>query len=353
MRELKILAVVVVLTLVMYWGVEPFAHSQMHPSVSNANFNFAEADSQTSKENVNKLQIALDDANKALVKANDENRSNLEKAVKAAEAELTKAQNFEKTINEFWASNQEAINANGNVSNGEMLVNANCTACHSIESKGFAQVMDNATLSSAYGVTPPDLGSSGKLYTKEFLVAFIKDPILASKVSHKFEDGSAAHPMPGYGWMSSQEIADMVAYLEAIAPKEMTNKEVYVNACQRCHDLQYADMKDKTMLSFTNHDDIARYMGKLPPDLSQHIISRGPDYIGKLVNDPQKLLEGTAMPRVGLNQESQEQVIAYLEEIGDTKKQEREELGPRFIVYAIIFAIIAFLWKGVKWRDIH
>jgi hypothetical protein len=53
-------------------------------------------------------------------------------------------------------------------------------------------------------------------------------------------------------------------------------------------------------------------MGKLPPDLSQYIISRGPDYLGKFINDPQKLLEGTAMPRVGLNQESQEQVIKYL-----------------------------------------
>ncbi|MFY9108560.1 cytochrome c1, partial [Aliarcobacter butzleri] len=44
MRELKILAVVIVLTLITYWGVEPFAHSQMHPHVSPANFNFAAAD---------------------------------------------------------------------------------------------------------------------------------------------------------------------------------------------------------------------------------------------------------------------------------------------------------------------
>ena len=47
MRELKILAVVVVLTLITYWGVEPFAHSQMHPHVDPVNYNFEETDRTT------------------------------------------------------------------------------------------------------------------------------------------------------------------------------------------------------------------------------------------------------------------------------------------------------------------
>ena len=97
MRELKILAVVVVLTLVTYWGVEPYAHSIMHPHVSAADFTFADT-----KEDVADV-----------------------KALK------------------------------GDVANGEVLVTSNCTACHSIESKGFPKVMDNATAASAYGVTPP------------------------------------------------------------------------------------------------------------------------------------------------------------------------------------------------------
>jgi ubiquinol-cytochrome c reductase cytochrome c1 subunit len=59
------------------------------------------------------------------------------------------------------------------------------------------------------------------------------------------------------------------------------------------------------------------------------------------------------MPRVGLNQESQEQVIKYMEEIGASKKAEREELGPKFLIYLVIFAIFAFLWKASKWRDVH
>lgn len=294
MRELKILAVVVALTLITYWGVEPFAHSQMHPHVDPADYKF-------------------DDVQKDVA---------------------------------------DVKGLTGNATAGEALVAANCTACHSIESKGFPQVMDNASSAAAYGVTPPDLGSAGKLYNADYLAAFIKDPAKAAKTSHKFEDG-AAHPMPGYGWMQPQEIADMVAYLQSIAPKTMTNKEVFADACQRCHAIKYADMQKGTMAAFTPDADIKRYMGKLPPDLSQYIRSRGEAYLTTFINDPQKHLEGTAMPRVGLTEDSQKQVVTYLEEVGDSKKPEREELGPKFLIYMVIFAIFGFLWKAKQWREVH
>lgn len=342
MRELKILAVVVILTLITYWGVEPFAHSQMHPAVSDVEYNFAKADKDSAK-------LAIENAKKELEEAK---KNGIEKAIKAAENDLVEKEAFEKTITEFWASNEEAINLKGDVANGEVLVTSNCTACHSIESKGFPQAMDNATTAAAYGVTTPDLASSGKIYSKEYLVAFIKNPALGAKVSHKYEDGEA-HPMPGYDWMSAQEIADMVAYLESIAPEKMTNQEVYTDACQRCHGIKYADMLGGSMEAFSPASDVTKYMGKLPPDLSQFIISRGHDYLHKFINDPQKLLEGTAMPRVGLTEEAQNQVINYLEEIGDPKKSEREELGPKFLIYLVIFAIFAFLWKASRWRDVQ
>ncbi len=294
MRELKILAVVVVFTLITYWGVEPFAHSQMHPRVAPADFNF----------------------------------SDLQKDIK------------------------EIKDLKGDATNGEALVSANCTACHSIEAKGFPQLMDNASAGAAYGVTPPDLSSSGKLYNADYLAAFIKNPAIASKVAHKFEDGRS-HPMPAYDWMQPQEIADMVAFLKSIAPKEMTNKEVYIDACQRCHSIKYGDMKGGSMAAFTANADIKQYMGKLPPDLSQAIRAKGPHYLETFINDPQKHLEGTAMPRVGLTQEAQEQVVTYLQEVGDSKKAQREELGPKFLIYLVIFAIFAFLWKASKWRDVH
>jgi ubiquinol-cytochrome c reductase cytochrome c1 subunit len=212
--------------------------------------------------------------------------------------------------------------------------------------------MDNASSAAAYGVTPPDLGSAGKLYNADYLAAFIKDPAKASKVSHKFVD-DRVHPMPGYSWMQPQEIADMVSYLQSIAPKEMSNKEVFTDACQRCHAIKYADMKKGTMAAFTPDENIKAYMGKLPPDLSQYIKSRGHEYLTTFINSPEKHLEGTAMPRVGLTEDSQKQVVSYLEEVGDTKKAEREELGPKFLIYMVIFAIFGFLWKAKQWREVH
>lgn len=294
MRELKILAVVVALTLITYWGVEPYAHNQMHPHVAPADFAFAD--------------------------------------LKEAVAPV-------KTLK-------------GDATNGETLVTSNCTACHSIESKGFPQLMDNASSAAAYGVTPPDLGTAGKLYSADYLAAFVQDPAATSKVAHKYVDGKV-HPMPQFNWLQPQEIADIVAYLQSIAPKEMSNKEVFNDACQRCHSIKYADMKNGTMAAFTPKDDIKKYMGKLPPDLSQVIRSRGHEYLETFINNPQKHLEGTAMPRVGLTEEAQAQVVAYLEEVGDSKKHQREELGPKFLIYLVIFAIFGFLWKASKWRDVH
>lgn len=290
MKELKILAVVVVLTLITYWGVEPFAHSQMHPHVDAPDYTFKDVDGLKGTQ--------------------------------------------------------------GNVENGATLVQANCTACHSIESQGFPQIMDDASSAAAYGVVPPDLGSSGKIYNADYLAAFIKDPAAASKVSHKFEEGRV-HPMPGYGWMEAQEIADMVAYLQSIAPETMSNKEVFTDACQRCHGIKYGDMQNGTMASFTPVENIKSYMGKIPPDLSQYIRSRSTSYLHEFINDPQKHLEGTAMPRVGLTQEAENQVVTYMQEVGDSKKPEREALGPKFLIYLVIFAIFAWLWKSKQWRDMH
>lgn len=290
MKELKILAVVVALTLITYWGVEPFAHSQMHPHVEAPDYTYKNVDG------LNGLQ--------------------------------------------------------GDAQSGATLVQANCTACHSIESQGFPKLMDDASNAAAYGVVPPDLGTAGKLYNADYLAAFIKDPATAAKVSHKFQDGRA-HPMPGYSWMQPQEIADMVAYLQSIAPKEMTNKEVFTDACQRCHAIKYGDMMGGTMTAFTPDENIKSYMGKIPPDLSQYIRSRGESYLHEFINDPQKHLEGTAMPRVGLTQDAENQAIAYMREVGDSKADERAALGPKFLIYLVIFALFAWLWKSKQWRDMH
>jgi ubiquinol-cytochrome c reductase cytochrome c1 subunit len=235
-------------------------------------------------------------------------------------------------------------------------VASNCTACHSIEKAGFPPIMDDASSAAAYGVVPPDLSTAGHLYNADFLAAFIKNPAKAAQVAHKFVDGRA-HPMPNYDWMQPQEIADIVAYLQSIAPQEMTNKEVFVDACQRCHSAKYGDYRfdgSKSSMSAKTPDaSIKTYMGTIPPDLSQMIRSRGPEYLEEFINEPAKHLHGTAMPRVGLKSETQEQVVAYLDEIGDSSAPKRAALGPKFLGYLAIFALFAWLWKAKIWRDIH
>jgi len=45
--------------------------------------------------------------------------------------------------------------------------------------------------------------------------------------------------------------------------------------------------------------------------------------------------------------------MTYLENIGDSKKQEREDLAPWVLGYLVILAIFAYLWKVKIWREVH
>ncbi len=280
MKELKIFGVVVFFTLVVYWGVEPFAHSVMHPHVTPADFKFKD---------------------------------------------LT------------------PVKAKGDVAKGQELVTANCIGCHGIKSQGFANPMDNASANAAYGVVPPDLSTAGKIYDEKYLANFIKNPPEAAKVAHKFVDGKV-HPMPSYNWMPDEDIASIVAYLKSIAPEKLSNKEVFVDACGRCHSMKY----DKVQAT----GDVSEYMASTPPDLSMMIRSRGREYLETFINNPQKHLPGTAMPRVGLTAEAQEQVVTYIEEIGDSKKDEREALAPWVLGLLAFMAIISYLWKKDIWKEV-
>jgi ubiquinol-cytochrome c reductase cytochrome c1 subunit len=94
-------------------------------------------------------------------------------------------------------------------------------------------------------------------------------------------------------------------------------------------------------------------MGKLPPDLSMYIRSRGAHHIETFVENPQNYLPGTAMPRVGVSQESAEKVIEHLENVGDPVRHERASVGMNVMIYIIIFAIFALLWKKEVWKELH
>ncbi len=302
MKEMRILATITALVLITYYGIEPYAHHIMHPEPAPADYKFSDL------KNVKKVK--------------------------------------------------------GNAANGKALVEANCVACHSIESAGFAKMMPDADAAASYGVVPPDLSTAGNIYESNYLANFIYDPVTASHLSHKYSaESGKTHPMPAYNWMSSQEIMDMVAYLQQVAATvkvevadeasveeqlKAQHRATFIDACGRCHSMAYAGWS-----ALTPSDTLKAHMGAAAPDLSQYIKSRGEHYLHSFINDPQNLLHGTSMPRVGLTEEAQEDVIAYMEEIGDSKKADRESLGWKVMLYMLVFALLALAWKKEIWKELH
>jgi len=312
-KEPLILAVVIFFSLVTYYLVEPFAHHEMHKHVESEGFAYADL------------------------------------------PEITKT---------------------GDAVNGKALVTgaAACTGCHSIKKDGLPAMMEPQMAAASYGVNPPDLSNAGVVFDAKFLSDLIKNPAHALKVEHKYDAAKGKmHPMVpfyGAGGDMDQEVADMVAYLKSIAvsEEELTPEIAFENACGRCHAVHYekwtqigekpAFKHKKDELAFDikvleYQDSLKAYMGKLPPDLSMYIRSRGEHFISTLVENPQNQLEGTAMPRVGVTKHSMEKVIEYLEDAGDAKRHEREAIGKNVMIYIVIFALFALLWKKQVWKDLH
>ncbi len=310
MKELKILAVVVFFTLLTYWGVEPYAHSVMHKHVESKDFKYEDL--------------------KPLKKRGDAKRG------------------------------------------AETFVNAGCTGCHGVQAANMPAPMDPISAAASFGVNPPDLSNAGALYDEKFLAALIKNPAHALKVEHKFTEGRQ-HPMPGFygvGGDMEQEVADIVAYLKSISKniEEITPKMAFEDACGRCHAVHYEKWtqigekpkfkhkKDELLFDakvLDYQDYLTKYMGKLPPDLSMYIRSRGEHYISTFMEDPQALLPGTSMPRVGVNEEAAEKVIEYLQDSGDLKRDERDSVGVIVMFYLFVFAFLAYLWKQSIWKELH
>jgi ubiquinol-cytochrome c reductase cytochrome c1 subunit len=319
MKELKIFGIVAIFTLVLYWGVEPFAHSQMHKHVEGNGFTY-------------------------------------DGKVDIEEAKAAKKEDVAKTKEAFWKDVASISKLKGDVAAGEATF-AMCAGCH----------MEGAP--NMGGVIPPSLEHAGTLYDKNYLIALIKDPAMASNVDHKYKD-TMTHPMGSIKGMVSapQDIANVVAYLKAKKSGEVTTKEAFSEACGRCHAMRYAKTtqlgdtpkfkykKDELAHEIKVIDEqnlVKAYMGKLPPDLSIIIRARSHHFMETFVENPQSQLPGTSMPRVGLSHEGYEKVKTYLEEIGDPSKPAREELGPKVLLFFLVFTGLAFLWKKSMWKGHH
>lgn len=376
MRELKIFLVVVVFTALVYWGVEPYAHSVMKPHVAPANFDFATEDTTYAKGIVAQKEVALEEAKK-------ENDS---KKIESAQKELDKAKENLAKVENLWASVAKIDFAKGDVAKGKEFFDTNCASCHSLAENNISSP---ATDSSLFGVIPPDLSSAGAIFDEKFLAALIMNPSLALKVDHKFGD---AFIMPAYNENEASgdseevvnaNIANVIAYLKeasvkfeakedakikqeaeakyskiedaneksALIEKEIAfakDKATFMEACGRCHDIKYDGFTTPS-----NYDDLKNYLGSVPPDLSMMIRSRGEQYLHDFINNTQKLLPGTAMPRVGLTEAAQAKVVSYIEKVGDSKKEERESTGIYIMIFFVILSIFAIGWKRSVWSKLH
>ncbi|OOX92874.1 cytochrome C [Campylobacter coli] len=374
MRELKIFLVVVVFTALVYWGVEPYAHSVMKPHVAPANFDYAAEDTAYAKGIIAEKEIALEDAKK----------SNDAKRIESAQKDLDKAKENLAKVEELWADVAKIDFTKGNAAKGKEFFNNNCFACHGVKEDDIAANITDSSL----GVIPPDLSSAGVIFDEKFLAALIMNPALALKVDHKFGD---AFIMTAYNSETSGDseelvnanIADVIAYLKevgvkfeakenatikqeaelkyskiedaneksALVEKEIAfakDKSTFIEACGRCHDVKYDNF-----FTPSNHNDLANYLGSVPPDLSMMIRSRGEQYLHDFINNTQKLLPGTAMPRVGLTEDAQAKVVSYLEKVGDSKKEERESIGIYVMIFFAILSIFAIGWKRSVWSKLH
>jgi ubiquinol-cytochrome c reductase cytochrome c1 subunit len=336
MKELKILIVLGVFTAALYLGVETYAHKVFHPPVAPADFTFPDLHSEAT-----------------------------------ASGEVEQARNEILSLIE-----------NADAQAGRAAVEMHCAACHTVKSAGI-EMMSDEQLISANGLLPPDLSNASSLYDEVFLMNFIKDPanasFIASHTLHQREELAAAkaaeparsdelidnhvrtvdgfnnrvhgffNKMPGYAWLGDEEIANILAFLRTTATplSQITPRDATINACARCHSIDY----DGVELA-ADMDALEAYLGVRPPDLSTMILSHKEKYLTTFINDPQKHLLGTAMPRVGLNEPAQEKVIAYLEEVGDPNIENRNTLGVWFIGYFILLTILAYLWKKREFKEI-
>jgi len=347
MKELKIFAIVVILSGVLYWGIEPYAHTKLHPHTANAEYNFSKEDTDYAKHFLEQKKTALETAKASGNKA----------SIDAATKDVEVAQKILDDYTAFWNDINSIDLTKGDATKGaDTFVAAGCTGCHGIEAAGMPAGMDAETASQSFGVVPPDLSTAGKIYDDKFLAALIKNPNMALKLTHKFND---EHPFPmtafmGAGGDINAETADIVAYLKKVsadyekANNKIAEEKVFADACQRCHDIKY----DKKY-AFSNKVSLAAYMGSNPPDLSMMIRSKGDEYLHKFINDTQKMLPGTAMPRVGLNKAAEDDVVAYIQKVGDKKKAERESTGLYVMIYFFILGIFAWLWKRKVWSELH
>ncbi len=279
MKDLKILAILTVIVLITYIGIEPFAHHEMHGTVPEPDYNYLD---------LPKVQLS------------------------------------------------------GNPEEGKTLFKSNCASCHSVKSDGITATMDAKTAELSFKVVPPDLSNIATIIEPHFFASFVKDPQGATKFP-KFA-------MPAMSYLTNQQIGNIYAYLKSVAKpiEKIEGKEILEDVCTRCHSVRY-----QKIYAHTEKDYLNDYLGKVPPDLSLMGRAKEHEYLITFINNPQVLLPGTSMPRLGLKEEAAVKLVEYLDHIADPYKEQRNKLGFWVLAYLFVLAGLTFAWKKKIWKNIH
>ena len=230
----------------------------------------------------------------------------------------------------FWTNVKKISALKGDPVAGEAAF-AMCLGCHMEGSVNMG------------GVTPPSLDHAGTIYDKNFLIALIKNPAIATNVDHKYVN-TALHPMGSIMSMVSmpQDIANVVSYIKAKKSGNISPKEAYIEACSRCHSnlngnlTQLGEIPTFNPDSNTQHDirkikynqkvaevqnHLSTYLGVIPPDLSKIYMEKSENYLETYIENPQSRIKGASMPRVGLNHRGIAKILEYLKKT--SKKEEK------------------------------
>ncbi len=261
MREFKIFVIVAFIIGVIYYGVEPLAHHAMHPETAESDYEFRDLDK----------------------------------------------------FGKFDFSNAD-------IDLGKEAFVANCTSCHTLNSQAEPDfhMRNPKTIQPAGngGVVPPDLSNSGLIFDSNFLAHFIKDPVRAVSLEAKFavscdgldeeqtqicelrNEGKESYPMNAFnGIMTDEDIVNVVAFLKSIAPNHINDKEVFLEACNRCHAIDYdKGQYDSKFYAESNH---------IAHSMLERIEKDGEEIFLNSLNDEDKRFIDEALAIAKVNEKSQ------------------------------------------------
>ena len=106
--------------------------------------------------------------------------------------------------------------------------------------------------------------------------------------------------------------------------------------------LAIIEVKTRSSVDFGNPQDFVK------PKQIQRLVKAVNEYVIENALDVEVRFDIIAIVK-----ENKRFVIEHLENVGDSKRFQRESVGRNVMIFIFIFAIFAILWKREVWKDLH